>query len=265
MSIFFSTCKQAPVCKKPPDSSRQNHPCVLQPAINPTNDLVHAAPRCSPRCSDPVSCIRYGQPLTRPPPLVFFFSLPAAVVTLPPQAARYHEAGEETRMGCTQTLLLLHTLSSCHLTFTSPILWQRGTFLPNGGIKRCVLVRVLPVTRCSPTGQNQRGPSSRCESENLKKRQEREKTVKKVCVAVWPPNSVCCRDTSSMVLKGSTLVCQRESVSNVLVTCNFSFSFFCPPQFQNTCDASCLGVCVFFFFSDRVCYSPRYSGYYLLV
>lgn len=47
-----------------------------------------------------------------------------AVVAVAPQAGPLPQLIEEMKMWCTQTL---HTLASCHLTFTSPIFTQRGT------------------------------------------------------------------------------------------------------------------------------------------
>lgn len=138
MSIYFfydagtdKTCKQAAVCKKT-SWLIQTEPSMCNATSNksgkrsgsPSTPLRPPLPW--PRSTRPLWQI----PDSTPTPSFFFFSPPAAVVTMPPQAARYHKAGEETKMSSTQILLLLHTLSSCHLTFTSPILWQRGTFSP---------------------------------------------------------------------------------------------------------------------------------------
>lgn len=256
-NFFFMTAaltrpaNKRPCVKKPPDSSRANHPCVTQPAINPAKDLVHPAPLCGLRCSDPVARVRYGRSLTRPPPLLFSFFL--RQLPLSPCHRRRPVTTKLVRKRKWAVPKSSSSSTPCPPATSHSLLLfsDKEELLAQ---RRNQTLRSSARPACDPLLPNWSESARPLQQVRKWKLKERKKRKERTPIAVWPRDNACYRDTGSMVLKGSSLVCQRESVSNVLVTCSFSFFFLGPHSFR-TRVMSLVWVC--FFFSDRVCYSPQ--------
>lgn len=205
-----------------------------------------------PRCSDPVACVRYGRSLSWPPTPSFSFFLRQLLLSL------CH------RMRPVTTKLLRKRKCAVPISSSTPCPPAIShSLLLFSDKEELWAQRFSARPACDPLLPD-RSESARPVEQVWKWKLKKKEKVERTPVAVWPRDSVCYRglDTEFMVLKGSTSVCQRESVSNVLVTCSFLFLFFGLHSIRTR--VMCLvWVCVFF--QTGFVTHPSYSSYYLLV
>lgn len=251
IKFFFMTpaltrpANKRPCVKKPPDSSRLNHPCVTQPAINPAKDLVHPAPLCGLRCSDPVARVRYGRSLTRPPPLLFSFFL--RQLPLSPCHRRRPVTTKLVRKRKWAVPKSSSSSTPCPPATSHSLLLfsDKEELLAQ---RRNQTLRSSARPACDPLLPNWSESARPLQQVRKWKLKEKKKKKRKDPYCRLAPRQCVLQGYG---LKFSLSAWEREQRFSHL---QFFFFLFWPSQFQNTCDESCLGV---FFFSDRVCYSPQ--------
>lgn len=255
--FFFMTpaltrpANKRPCVKKPPDSSRLNHPCVTQPAINPAKDLVHPAPLCGLRCPDPVARVRYGRSLTRPPPLLFSFFL--RQLPLSPCHRRRPVTTKLVRKRKWAVPKSSSSSTPCPpATSHSLLLFSDKEELLAQRRNQTLHSSARPA--CDPLLPNWSESARPLRQVRKWKLKEKKKKKRKDPYCRLAPRQCVLQGYGLYGLKRikfSLSAWEREQRFSHL---QFFFFLFWPSQFQNTCDESCLGV---FFFSDRVCYSPQ--------